>query len=250
MKVLSWMFAVALAGCSASSNVPAAGPGVAIPGTTPSPTPLKITSFKLAGEQNVIAPGTTGFQFTPDIHMSFLRQTDGTYKMWAAGGGSFGTYGFTTPDLVRADFDEDERQRAARRAFTVNRRNVRLRRRLCGRRQRLSGRERHRSPHDLSRGESSVQRHRFLGRAVLRDRRAGAIVRRWTHLDEARRHHLRARSATGDAARDRRRWLRRRRSSATVSSTYFTARSICRAGSTALRSPARRLVATASQGVG
>jgi hypothetical protein len=39
-------------------------------------------------------------QYTPDEHMPFLRQTNGTFKMWASGGGTFGTYLFRTPDFL------------------------------------------------------------------------------------------------------------------------------------------------------
>jgi hypothetical protein len=57
-------------------------------------------TFTLSGgEQNVITPGTPNLQYTPDEHMPFLRQPDGTFKLWASGGGTFGTYLFDTPDL-------------------------------------------------------------------------------------------------------------------------------------------------------
>jgi len=41
-----------------------------------------------------------GLQYTPDEHMTFLRQPDGTFRLWVAGGGTYGTYLFTTPDFV------------------------------------------------------------------------------------------------------------------------------------------------------
>ena len=60
----------------------------------------KLTAFTLGGgEQNVIPPGTPRLQFTPDEHVSFLRQSNGTYTLWAASG-PYGTYAFSTPDLV------------------------------------------------------------------------------------------------------------------------------------------------------
>jgi hypothetical protein len=84
------IFAVAAsAGCGAS--------------TTPSPTStpaLTMTAITLhGGEQNVIAPGPPALQYTPDEHMPFLRQPDGTYNLWASAGGAYGAYLFRTPDL-------------------------------------------------------------------------------------------------------------------------------------------------------
>ncbi|HXP92912.1 MAG TPA: hypothetical protein VN905_05540 [Candidatus Binatia bacterium] len=93
--------AVFVAGCTGGSNVPISGVAAA-PTPVPSPTAtvLKLSAFALGGEQNVVPPGTANLQFTPDIHMSFQRQSDGTYKLWASGGGAFGTFGFTTPDFL------------------------------------------------------------------------------------------------------------------------------------------------------
>jgi hypothetical protein len=50
-------------------------------------------------EENVIPPGMPGLQYTPDEHMPFLQQPDGTFNLWASGGGTYGTYLFQTPDL-------------------------------------------------------------------------------------------------------------------------------------------------------
>jgi len=90
------VLAFALAACGSG--------GGASPAPNPRPTlssaPLTLTAFTLGGgEQNVIAPGSPGLQYTPDEHMPFLRQTDGTFKLWASGGGSYGAYLFHTPDL-------------------------------------------------------------------------------------------------------------------------------------------------------
>ena len=87
--------AIFVAGCGGSGGV------TGTPGTpSPSASPLKIlTAFTLSGgEQNVIPLGTPATNFTPDEHISFQRQPNGTYKMWAASG-PFGDYGYTTPDL-------------------------------------------------------------------------------------------------------------------------------------------------------
>jgi hypothetical protein len=56
-------------------------------------------SVSLGPEQNVVPPGSPGLQFFPDEHFSYQRQPDGSYKMWVSAGGTFGTLGFTTPDL-------------------------------------------------------------------------------------------------------------------------------------------------------
>jgi hypothetical protein len=61
--------------------------------------PASEVSVILGAEQNVIAPGSPALQYTPDEHFSFQRQTDDTFKLWVSGGGSYGTYGFTSPDL-------------------------------------------------------------------------------------------------------------------------------------------------------
>jgi hypothetical protein len=52
-------------------------------------------------EQNVIPPGSPGLPYIPDEHLSYLRQADGSFKMWVSGGGTSGTLGFTTPDMVK-----------------------------------------------------------------------------------------------------------------------------------------------------
>ncbi len=62
---------------------------------------MTLTTIKLNGvEQNVIAPGSPALLYTPDEHMPFLRQPDGTFKLWASAGGAYGTYLFRTPDLL------------------------------------------------------------------------------------------------------------------------------------------------------
>jgi hypothetical protein len=49
--------------------------------------------------QSVLSPVTPDLRFTPDEHMPFLRQPGGAYRLWASGGGSYGTWLFSTPDL-------------------------------------------------------------------------------------------------------------------------------------------------------
>jgi len=78
-----------LAGCGSG--------GGSTPAAIPNPT---FTLTLSGGEQNVIAPGTPGLQYTPDEHMPFLRQPDGSFKLWASGGGAFGTYLFRTTDFL------------------------------------------------------------------------------------------------------------------------------------------------------
>lgn len=79
----------------------ATGCGGGSSGRSSTPAANANPTFTLkGGEQNVIAPGTTGLQYTPDEHMSFLRQPDGTFKLWASGGGTYGTYLFSTPDFL------------------------------------------------------------------------------------------------------------------------------------------------------
>ena len=51
-------------------------------------------------EVNVIPPGTAGLQYTPDEHMTYRKQPDGTYRLWASGGGAYGTYMFQSADLL------------------------------------------------------------------------------------------------------------------------------------------------------
>jgi hypothetical protein len=89
-------------GIAAGLLLAACGGGVS---STPSAPPAAasahhLTGFAVSGEQDVIPPGTTGLQFTPDEHISFLRQSDGSYKLFAAGGSNYGVYGFTTPDFL------------------------------------------------------------------------------------------------------------------------------------------------------
>ena len=57
-------------------------------------------SVSVGPEQVVINPGSAGLQFTPDEHLSFQRQGDGSFRLWVSGGGSLGTLGFTSPDLL------------------------------------------------------------------------------------------------------------------------------------------------------
>ncbi len=63
------------------------------------PAPAALPSA-WGAEQDVISPGSAGLQFTPDEHLSFQRQPDGSFKLWFSGGGTIGTLGFTTPDLL------------------------------------------------------------------------------------------------------------------------------------------------------
>jgi hypothetical protein len=59
-----------------------------------------IASFALGGgEQSVLPAGTVASPYVPDEQMPYLRQPDGTFKLWASAGGTFGTYLFDTPDL-------------------------------------------------------------------------------------------------------------------------------------------------------
>ena len=58
-----------------------------------------ISAFTVSSdEQVVIPPGTPFGSDIPDEHLSFLRQTDGSFRMWVTG--SARTYGLATPDLV------------------------------------------------------------------------------------------------------------------------------------------------------
>lgn len=62
--------------------------------------PLALTTFSLSGdEQNIIPPGTAGLEFAPDLHMTFLQQTVGSFNLWLSAGGTFGTDLFQTSDL-------------------------------------------------------------------------------------------------------------------------------------------------------
>src|SRR5579871_5614632 len=67
---------------------------------SPSATPVSAFTFTVSAiEQNVITPGTPGLRYTPDEHMPFLELPDGTYDLWASGGGPYGTYLFHTSDF-------------------------------------------------------------------------------------------------------------------------------------------------------
>ena len=48
----------------------------------------------------MLPAGTVASPYVPDEQMPYLRQPDGTFKLWAAAGGTFGTYLFDTPDLL------------------------------------------------------------------------------------------------------------------------------------------------------
>ena len=86
--------ALMLAACGGGSSSSPSAPA------TSSAAALRLTGFTVSAAQDVIPPGSSGLQFTPDEHISFLRQSDGTYKLFAAGGAAYGVYGFTTPDLL------------------------------------------------------------------------------------------------------------------------------------------------------
>jgi hypothetical protein len=88
--VASVLAIVACVGCGLSAKIP-----------SQPQTSLTLTAFTLSGgEQNVIPPGSSAeLEFTPDEHMSFLKQGGGTFKLWAAGGGTYGAFLFRTPDL-------------------------------------------------------------------------------------------------------------------------------------------------------
>jgi hypothetical protein len=68
-------------------------------GSSPASQNPAFTLTLSGDEESVIPPGTPGLQFTPDEHMPFLQQPDGTFNLWASGGGTYGTYLFQTPDL-------------------------------------------------------------------------------------------------------------------------------------------------------
>lgn len=95
----------------ASTPIPTPTPTAA---STPSPNPsatftplpssqgasLGIGAFTLSGgEQSVLPPGSVTSPFVPDEQIAYLRQPDGTYNLWTAAGGTYGTYRFSTPDL-------------------------------------------------------------------------------------------------------------------------------------------------------
>ena len=61
--------------------------------------PKSISAFTVSSdEEAVIPPGTQLGSDIPDEHLSFLRQADGTFRMWVTG--TARTYGLATPDLV------------------------------------------------------------------------------------------------------------------------------------------------------
>ncbi len=56
-----------------------------------------------ATEMHILNVGQFGTQFTPDEHLTYLRQTDGSIRLWMAGATSAGpgqTIGFMTNDFV------------------------------------------------------------------------------------------------------------------------------------------------------
>ena len=58
-----------------------------------------ISTFTVSSEeQAVIPPGTQFGSDIPDEHLSFLRQTDGSFRLWVTG--SARTYGLVSPDLL------------------------------------------------------------------------------------------------------------------------------------------------------
>ena len=64
------------------------------------PAALTLTSIPLSGtEENIIPPGTTGLEFLPDEHMSFIQEPLGSYRLWASAGGTYGTVLFQTSNL-------------------------------------------------------------------------------------------------------------------------------------------------------
>ena len=55
-------------------------------------------SVVLGPEQNVIPPASPGLLYSPDEHLSYMRNPEGGYKVWVAA--DLGTIGFSTPDLL------------------------------------------------------------------------------------------------------------------------------------------------------
>jgi hypothetical protein len=99
--VLIASFAACGGGSSTAPAMPAANPN---PTFTPLPplqgSPLALTSVTVTGpEETVIAPGPANLHDTPDEHMPYLRQPDGSFKLWASAGGVNGTDLFRTSDL-------------------------------------------------------------------------------------------------------------------------------------------------------
>ena len=84
-----------------STSAPSPNPNATFtPLPAPQGSPLTLTSVSLTGaEQTVIAPGPANLEDTPDEHMPYLRQPDGSFKLWASAGGANGTYLFRTSDL-------------------------------------------------------------------------------------------------------------------------------------------------------
>jgi hypothetical protein len=77
-----------------------AGCGSSATPSARAPSALTLTAITLSGgEQNVIPPGSPALQYTPDLHMPFMRLPGGSFKLWASAGGAYGTYLFLTPDL-------------------------------------------------------------------------------------------------------------------------------------------------------
>jgi hypothetical protein len=102
---------VACSGSRGASSSPMPSPAVPTPSPNPSATftplpapqgaPLPLTSFTLSGgEQSVLPPGSVQSPYVPDEQMAYLRQPNGTFDLWAAAGGTYGTYLFATPDLL------------------------------------------------------------------------------------------------------------------------------------------------------
>ena len=66
----------------------------------PQGTARTLASFTLGGGEEAVLPsGTVTSPYVPDEAMPYVRQPDGTYRLWASAGGSYGVYLFDTPDL-------------------------------------------------------------------------------------------------------------------------------------------------------
>ncbi|OTP72762.1 hypothetical protein [Caballeronia sordidicola] len=83
---------LSLWGCGDSGN----------PNTTAAPAATKsLSSFTVSSdEQNVIPPDSPFGVDNPDEHVPFLRQANGSFRLWLAGGGSAGTFGLSSSDLM------------------------------------------------------------------------------------------------------------------------------------------------------
>ena len=58
----------------------------AAPPVEPSAVARAISAFSVSSdEQAVISPGTAFGSYIPDEHLSFLRQTDGSFRLWVTG---------------------------------------------------------------------------------------------------------------------------------------------------------------------